>query len=166
MRARVRVGVTRRCSTGPTRSGLMENSIASSSLGGGAALWPGASWSSLSGSMVIVSVSTAAEAAMAAEMMSAWVVRLCTRAVDHVGAKLVEEQKADRQHHEAAEIEDDDAAGQRRRKARGQKSPREPRAARSLAAASAARRRSGDDAIALCFSLHGLGRAAYPSLNR
>ena len=76
MRARVRVGDTSRRSSGPTRSGLIENSIDVVVALGGAALSPGASCSSFSGSMVIVSVSTAAEAAIAAAMMSAWVVRL------------------------------------------------------------------------------------------
>ena len=68
----------RRRSAGARRSGLARAAAASP------------------GSTVIVSVSTVAEAAMAAEMMSAWVVRLCVARRDDVGAELVEQQKADR----------------------------------------------------------------------
>ena len=49
----------------------MENCVASSSLGVGGTLSPGANCSSLSGSMVIESVSPVAEAEIAAAMMSA-----------------------------------------------------------------------------------------------
>ncbi len=49
----------------------MENCVASSSLGDGATLSPGANCNSLSGSMVIESVSPVAEAETAAAMISA-----------------------------------------------------------------------------------------------
>ncbi len=80
MRARVRVGVTRRCSTGPIRSGLIENTSESSSRATRAEASPAPRSSSLSGSTSSESVSTAAEAEIAAAMMSACVVRLCVRA--------------------------------------------------------------------------------------
>jgi hypothetical protein len=55
---------------------------------------------------------------------------------DQIGAKLVEEQKADHEHDEAAEIEDDDAAGQRRRETGSKETPSEPHAsAKPLASA-------------------------------
>ena len=77
MRARVRVGSTSLRSTGPTRSGLIENCSEEES---SPVLCPGASLSNCSGSMVIASVSTVAEAATAAAMISPCVFRLCTRA--------------------------------------------------------------------------------------
>ena len=80
MRARVRVGSTSRRSTGPIRSGLMENSSEGFVSSLAPTLWPGASCSSFSGSTVIASVSTLAEAEMAAAMISPCVCRLCTRA--------------------------------------------------------------------------------------
>ena len=80
MRARVPVGETRRRSTGPTRSGLMENSKAAPSSSDAAAAWPGVACSSFSGSTVMLASSTLAEAAMAAAMISPCVCRLCTRA--------------------------------------------------------------------------------------
>ncbi len=61
------------------RSGLIENSsgeLSSSPTCG----WPGACWSSFSGSIVSESVSTVAEAAMAAAMISPCACRLWTRA--------------------------------------------------------------------------------------
>ena len=90
----------------------MENCVASSSLGVGPTLSPGASCKSLSGSMVIELVSPVAEAEIAAAMMSAWMVRTLHARLDQVGAKLIEEQEADHEHHEAAKIEDDDPAGE------------------------------------------------------
>ena len=96
----------------------MENCVASSSLGDGATLSPCCNCNSLSGSMVIELVSPVAEAETAAAMMSAWMVSSHPR-LDQIGAKLIEEQKADHEHHKAAQIEDDDAPSERRRKPRG-----------------------------------------------
>ena len=80
MRARVRVGMTSRRSTGPMRSGLIENCSEGLSSSADFEAWPGASCRSFSGSTWIASVSTLAEAEIAAAMISPWVCRLCTRA--------------------------------------------------------------------------------------
>ena len=88
--------------------------------------------------MVIASVSPPAEAATAAAMMSAWIVRLCIARVDDVGAELVEQQEPDHQHDQAAQIEDDDAAGQRRREpGREERQATRPRKAHPTPARSA-----------------------------
>ena len=79
-RARVRVGLTRRRSSGATRSGLIENSSGDSASSPSGELSPACICSSRSGSMLMVSESTVAEAAMAPAMISLCVRRLWTRA--------------------------------------------------------------------------------------
>ena len=126
MRARVCVGVTSRCSTGPIRSGLMENWIASSSLGDGATDLARRELQELvgiDGDGVGVDRSRGGD-------RSRDDVGLGRQALhprgDDVGAKLVEQQEADHQHHEAAKVENDNAAGERGGKARGEEPPRQP----------------------------------------
>src|SRR3954464_9719111 len=80
MRARVRVGLTSRRSSGATRSGLIENSSGEGPSSLGPAVSPACICRRRSGSIVMVSVSTVAEAATAPAMISPWVRRLCTRA--------------------------------------------------------------------------------------
>ena len=135
MRARVRVGVTSRRRTGPMRSGLIENSIDSSSPSAGAALSPGASCSSFSGSMLDrVGLDGGRGGDRRGDDFALRVQALHAR-VDHVGAKLVEVEKADDQNEQAAEIEHDDAPRQRGGKTRDRR-----RARRGARAISAARR--------------------------
>ena len=118
MRARVRVGVTRRRSSGPTRSGLIENSsdgwLPSATL----QLSPGASCSSFSGSMVIVSVSTVGRGGDRRGDDLALRLQALHARVDQAGAELVEIEEAGEQRDQPAEIEHDDAARQRRGKPR------------------------------------------------
>jgi hypothetical protein len=80
MRARVLVGEISRRSTGATRSGLIGKSRLSSWSEPGPMLSPACNSSSFSGSMLMESVSTVAEAAMAPAMISPCVIRLSTRA--------------------------------------------------------------------------------------
>lgn len=78
MRARVLVGDINRRRIGATSSGLIGKSSESGSLG--TRLSPASSSSSFSGSMTMESVSTVADEAIAAPMISPWISRLSTRA--------------------------------------------------------------------------------------
>ncbi len=115
MRARVRVGVTSRCSTGPIRSGLIENSIESSS-SFAARLLVGRELQQLLGiDGDRVGLDRRRGGDRCGDDAGLGCQALRSRR-DDVGAKLVEQQEADDQDQQAAEIEEDDAAGQRRGK--------------------------------------------------
>ena len=157
MRARVRVGVTRRCSTGPTRSGLIENSIESSSSCCGAAFSLGASCSSFSGSTVIVSVSTVGRGGDRGGDDAGLGLQALRSRGDDVGAELVEQQEADDQDQQAAEIERDDAARQRGGKAGERRAPEDAQP-QARARPPPARARGGQERFAVGFAAHRCAR--------
>ena len=112
MRARVRVGEISRRSTGATVSGLIGKSRLSSWSEPGCRLSPACSSSSFSGSMVIESVSTVAEAAIGAGDDLALRQQAFDAGVDQAVAELVEIENAGDQHDERGEVEEQDAPGQ------------------------------------------------------
>ena len=157
MRARVRVGVTRRCSTGPTRSGLIENSIESSSSFCALGVLVGRELQQLLGiDGDRVGLDRRRRGDRRGDDAGLGLQALRPRG-DDVGAELVEQQEGDDQDQQPAEIEEDDAAGERRGKAGERRAPED---AQPLARARPppSRARGGKKRFAVGFAAHRCAR--------